>query len=74
MHEQASRMADGNWANSLKQAVMYLDGSRPARNGTEAYPMIASVNYLYKLTNCRGHQCASNSWVMKTIYERKFGF
>ena len=74
MHEQATRMADGNWANSLEQAVMNLDGSRPAGNGTEAYPMIASVNYLYKFTNCWGHQCASNSWVMKTIHKRKFCF
>ena len=74
MHEEATRMADGNWANSLKQAVMYLDGSRSARNSTKAYPMIASVNYLYKLTDRWGHQCASNSWVMKTIHERKFCF
>ena len=74
MHEQATRMADGNWANPLKQFVIYIDRFRPARNGTEAYSIIASVNYLHKLTNPWGHQCTSNSWVMQTIHKRKFCF
>ena len=56
MHEHAARMKDGSLANSLEQAVIYLDSSRPARNSTEAHPMITSVYYLDKLTNLWSHQ------------------
>jgi len=74
MHEHAARMKDGSLANSLEHAVIYLDSSRPARNSTEAHPMITSVYYLDELTNLWSHQLTSNSWVMQAIQTRKFAF